>query len=57
MSIILRNTKNMFSKEQKVVTDGFLERWDDIRWEMPVSKNRKSSTEDDYRVNYKAVYK
>jgi|GEM_PF-2115376 len=57
MSIILRNTKNMFSKDQKVVGDKFLERWDDIEWEMSTPKNRKSSTEDDYRVNYKAVYK
>jgi len=57
MSIILRNTKNMFSKDQKVVGDKFLERWSEINWDMPVSKNRKSATEDDYRVNYKAVYK
>ena len=57
MSIILRNTKNMFSKEQKVVTDGFLERWDDIRWEMPPPESRESTSVDDFRRNYRAVYK
>ena len=57
MSIVLRNTKNMFSKEQIVVTDEFLERWDAIKWEMPDSPSRESSSEDYYRRNYKAVYK
>jgi len=57
MSIILRNTKNMFSKEQKVVTGEFLERWDNIEWEMPIPESRISLSIDDHRRNYKAVYK
>lgn len=57
MSIILRNTKNMFSKEQKVVSDKFLERWDDVKWEPFIPENRISITEDEGRRNYKAVYR
>ena len=57
MSIILRNTKNMFSKDQKVVGDKFLKRWDKIKWEMPVPDNRISISIDDNRKNYKAVYR
>ena len=57
MSIILRNTKNMFSKEQKVVTEEFLDRWDMIRWGSPDHKNVVSRKSDEKRKNYKVVYR
>jgi len=57
MSIILRNTKNVFTKEQKIVTDEFLENHDKMKWKDLNPESRLSKTEDEYRKNYKAVYK
>ena len=57
MSIILRNTKNVFTKEQKIVTDEFLENHDKMKWKDLNPESRLSKTEDKYRRSYKAVYK
>jgi len=57
MSIILRDTKNMFTKEQKITTDEFLENHDKVEWKDLNPASRLSKTEDEYRRNYRAVYR
>jgi len=57
MSIILRNTQNKFCKEQKIVTDDFLDNYDKIKWGTIEPERRVSVVEDDKRKNYKSKYK
>ena len=56
MGIILRNTKNMFCIEQKIVSEEFLKRHDSMKWGTIDPKNRKVLVDDKERKRYKAVY-
>ena len=56
MGIILRNSKNMFCKEQKIVTDEYLKRHDNTKWGTVNPDNRTIVIDDKERKRYKVVY-